>query len=174
MSSHVPIEGAQEVEGAVQDFQEPELEIDEEDELRKQYDMDDFEYDENHGENTIPKDFDGWAWALSDSDDEVDHDVCEKSNVDVKADSGAAAASSGVQRVRVAETREEYVNHSWSSSRSTRMASLIPRFQTLWEDMGNEQDSKESTSGGYQTYFGRLHRFEQNGQDCQGPAGQSY
>ena len=86
--------------------------------MEKNDDAGDFEYDEQEGEDAIPHDLDGWHWALSsDSENEGEPHVSDAKNkgaseVIVKGDEGKTPAADDVKtihRVRVAETRPEYI-----------------------------------------------------------------
>lgn len=100
------IAGAAEIEDAIQDICDPEENADEEENLRNQG-VHDFEYDENEADDenihSIPKDLDGWNWAASESESETENVEDKKSKAEVSAEDGI------VQRVRVAEQREEYI-----------------------------------------------------------------
>ena len=89
--------------------------MDEEEQLRNQHEGEDFDYhdDDDQNENQIPKDLDGWCWACSESEsdlEEGDDKTCKASKDDVQtANHHHDGGTSGIQRMRVAETREEYI-----------------------------------------------------------------
>lgn len=98
------IAGAQDIEDAIQDICEPEDDVNEEEIIRNQG-RHDFEYDENEADDeaiySIPKDLTGWDWA-SESESETEK-VGDESKADVSTKDGV------LQRVRVAELRDEYI-----------------------------------------------------------------
>ena len=82
-------EGAQEIEDAIADHKDAEVDVDEEEQLRNQHEGQDFDYhdDDDQNENQIPKDLDGWCWACSESEsdlEEGDDKTCKASKDEVQ------------------------------------------------------------------------------------------
>lgn len=72
------------------------------------HDFDHENYDEK--ESTIPADLDGWHWAFSDSESDGEETTCKV--VDKEVHQGEAKGhgdAAGAHKLRVAETREEYL-----------------------------------------------------------------
>ena len=114
------IAGQTEISDALNDYVEPDMEVDDEDQLRNQ-NCHDFDYDENAGEDNdekaiaaMPKDLDGWSWALSDTESETEEGNDQTINKDDAGDTAAkevknAETGKNAHRTRAAELRPEYI-----------------------------------------------------------------
>lgn len=107
--------GAQEVQDAIQDHGEDANPDDEGDEDHDEKHPAEKDFEINDSEDIIPQDLDGWHWAFSDSESEAEnqdvHDkTAKKSTADTEhAEETQKGKASGIQRHRVAEEREEYI-----------------------------------------------------------------